>query len=193
MSHPLRPNAPSRPPFPRWASAGVVLGFVLASTVVGWSFGAPATVGPGTTEQGGGADVGEQTPTYWTWEAAQIWVIPTTLPPLLSSNSPAPTLLPAASSSFRMNAATAGNTSVRWEFTETTAAPASTELELRFTDGLTRAAAAFTVYLETRPGTLLVPNTFFVFWDAGAFGPSGITVQTMQVDVLVCASVGHCP
>jgi hypothetical protein len=104
-----------------------------------------------------------------------------------------PTLLSAASGSYRIDAATAGNTSVRWEFQETTGVPGSTELELRFTDGLTRAASSITVYLESRAGTLGAPLTFYLYWDAGAFGPTGVTVETMHVDVLVCAGIGHCP
>jgi len=170
----------------------VVLGLLLTSTVVGWSFAAPATVGPGATEHGQGADVGERTPAYWVWEAAQILAMPAP-PALLSTSSAAPTVLPAASTSYRMNPATAGNTSVRWEFHETTATPTSTELELRFTDGLTRAATTITVYLETQPTALGATLTFFVYWDAGAFGTSGVTVQTMQVNVLVCTGIGHCP
>ncbi|MGA8275884.1 MAG: hypothetical protein WB789_10200 [Thermoplasmata archaeon] len=171
----------------------VVLALVLASTVAGWSLGAPASVGPGTAEQGQGADVGEQSPAYWGWEAAQIWGMPAPVPTLLSTGSSAPTVLAAASSSYRINSATAANTSVRWEFLETTAAPGSTELELRFVDGLTRAASSVTVYLETRPGTLAVDLTFLIYWDAGAFGPSGVTVQTMHVTVLVCTGIGRCP
>jgi hypothetical protein len=186
---------PARPRPRRARAAGVVLvlGLLVASTVVGWSFGAPATVGPGTTEHGQGADVGERTPAYWIWVAAQIWGMPAPPPSLLSTSSLAPTVLPGASVSYRMNSATAGNTSVRWEFHETTAAPTSTELELRFTDGLTRAATTITVYLETQPTALGAPLTFFVYWDAGAFGPTGVTVQTMQVNVLVCTGIGTCP
>jgi hypothetical protein len=176
-------------------AVGVALfaALLLSSGVIGWTLGAPATVGPGTTEQAQGVDVGEQTPAYWVWEAAQIWSIPAPLPTLLSTVSGTPTLLPAASGNLRINPATAGNTSVRWGFTETTSAPGSTELELRFTDGLTRAAVMITVYLETRPGALAAALSFFTYWDAGSFGPTGITVQTLQVDVLVCTGIGHCP
>ncbi|MCI4372464.1 MAG: hypothetical protein L3K02_02295 [Thermoplasmata archaeon] len=166
---------------------------LLGSAVIGWGLGAPATVAPGTVEQGQGADVGEQTPAYWVWQAAQVWGMPSPVPAMLSTVSLTPTLLPAAGASFRINGATAANTSVRWEFGETTAAPGSTELELRFTDGLSRAASTLTVYLETRPGTLPAGLTFFLYWDAGAFGPSGVTVETMHVIVLACAGIGRCP
>jgi len=190
---PRGPGGRPGPAPPRLLGLSIVLVVLVASTVAGWSLAAPATVGPGNTEQGQGADVGEKTPAYWVWQAAQIWGIPSPVPTALSTTSLTPTLLPTTSSSFRINAAAAANTSVRWEFLETTAAPGSTELELRFTDGLSRPATTLTVYLETRPGTLPGALTFFVYWDAGTFGPSGVTVQTMQVNVLVCVSVGNCP
>jgi hypothetical protein len=193
MRVPVSPRLRSRLSYRFGPGIFLVLSLILASTVVGWSLGAPATVGPGTTEQGQGADVGEQTPAYWEWEAAQIWSMPTPVPGLVSTSSPAPTVLAATSSSYRINSATAGNTSVRWEFLEKTTAPSSTELELRFTDGLTRSATSTTVYLETGPGTLGAQLTFFLYWDAGSFGPSGVTIQTMHVDVLVCTGIGHCP
>jgi hypothetical protein len=147
----------------------------------------------GGTEQGQGTDVGEKTPAYWVWEAAQIWGMPAPLPPRISTTAATPTVLPAASASFRINPAIAGNTSIRWEFRETIAAPGSTELELRFTAGLTGAAVSITSYVETRPGVLPGALTFFLYWDAGAFTPARVTVETMQVTVLVCTSVGVCP
>jgi hypothetical protein len=173
--------------------AAVVAAVALAVTAIGWSAAVPATIGPGSTEQGQGADVGEKTTTYWLWQAAQLWHVPTPVPVKLSTTVTTPTLLAAAASSYVINPATAANTSVRWTFEETTAAPTSTELELRFTDGLTRAAVVITVYLETRTTPPVAPLTFLIYWDAGAYAPSGITVQTMQVLVQACTSVGHCP
>jgi hypothetical protein len=174
-----------------WAAALAALS--LTATVVGWTEGAPATIGPGTTETAQGADVGEKTPAYWLWEATQLWHIPKPTPTALSTTPALPTLLTAASGSYDINSATAGNTSVRWSFQETTAAPRSTELELRFTDGLSHNAAVLTVYIETRATAPTVALTFLLYWDAGTFAPAGITVQTMQVLVQGCPSVGHCP
>jgi hypothetical protein len=177
----------------RAAAFGFVALLLLVLAGVGWTLGAPSTFGPGPFEQGQGAYVGETTPTYWVWDAAQIWAIPTPVPTLGSTHPLTPSLLPTTSASYAINAATSGNTSVRWEFTETTAAPTSTELELRFTDGLSRAPSLITIYVETRntaPGAAL---PYYLYWDAGAYGPTGVTVATMQVDVLVCTAVGHCP
>jgi hypothetical protein len=183
--------APSRRS--RWVGVALAVVALVALLSVGWSLGAPATIGPGSTEQGQGADVGEQTPGYWAWEAAQIWNIPSPVPGAVSGTSTAPTVLPAATASFRIDPAKAGNVSVRWEFQETTAAPVSTELELRFTDGLSQTAVHVTVYLETRAAAIGAALVFYLYWDAGAYGPSGVNVQTMQVTVLVCTAVGHCP
>lgn len=178
----------------RWVVVSVsVTALLLAVTFVGWTQAAPATVGPGTTEQGQGADVGERTTAYWLWEGAQLWHIPNPSPSVLSTTATLPTVLPAGSGTFSINAATATNTSVRWTFEETTAAPPSTELELRFIDGLTRTAAIITVYLETRTTAPTAPLAFILYWDAGAFAPTGITIQTMQVTVQACSSLGHCP
>jgi hypothetical protein len=178
----------------RWAPLiAVVAVAALVFTVIGWSDGAPATVGPGATEQGQGADVGEKTPVYWPWEETQLWSVPTPAPTRVSTALATPTLLPAAAASYVINPATAGNASVRWTFEETTAAPLSTEFELKFTDGLSRAAVSITVYLETRPTAPTAAVTFILYWDAGTFAPAGITVQTMQVLVQTCTSIGHCP
>jgi hypothetical protein len=186
-------NLPSHRPALLEIATLAAVGILVGTAFLGWTLAAPSVFQKGVTEQGQGTDVGEGGPAYWVWEAAQLWGMPTPVPALASSTALTPTLLPAISSSFRINAATAGNTSVRWEFKETTAAPGTTELELRFTDGLTRPAVSLTVYLETRPGVLPGALTFFVFWDAGAFGPARVTVETMQVNVLVCAPVGVCP
>jgi hypothetical protein len=193
----MNPRAPTvRSPRTRTVGMGLTIAVaacLLALTVLGWTVAAPASIGPGTPELAQGADVGENTPTYWLWEGAQRWNIPAPVPALLSDVATLPTVLPAAGASYVLNSATATNTSVRWTFRETVAAPTSTELELRFTDGLSRTAVTITVYLETRASALPGPLTFLLYWDGGAFAPTGITVQTMQVTVQACASLGHCP
>ncbi len=176
-----------------WAGlAGAATAVVLA-ILLGAGWGAPAQLLPGPTETGGGADVGEQALTYWVWEATQVWEIPATVPPALSTVAGTPTRLPAAGASFSIGAATGGATSVRWEFREAPAAPLSTELELRFVEGLSGPAAKGTVYLETQATPRGAALVFYLFWDAGTAAPSAITVATMQVDVLTCAAVGNCP
>lgn len=184
------PAAASRGP---WAWWGVVAATLLIGAFCGGVLGAGSQIGPGTTEQAQGADVGEAGPTYWVWAATQLDVVPTPVPGAVSTAVAAPTLLPTASTSYRIDAATAGNTSVRWEFTEETTAPKSTELELRFTAGLSKTAAHITVYFETRPTAPTAALIFYAYWDAGAFSPASLSIETMQVDVLVCTAIGVCP
>ncbi|MCI4366052.1 MAG: hypothetical protein L3K10_08390 [Thermoplasmata archaeon] len=175
------------------AAVALALLLIVTSTLVGWSTAAPSAVLQGPPEQGEGADVGESTPGYWLWQATQVWHVPNPVPPLLSSNPLLPTVLPGTAASDTLNPATAGNSSVRWTFSETTTVSPSKELELRFTDGLARPATLVTVYLETQLFPPLAPLAYTLYWDAGPFGPTGITVETMQVDVLVCTSIGVCP
>ncbi len=172
---------------------GVIAATIVGAVLVAGVFGAPAQVGPGATEQAQGADVGEAGPAYWVWEASQVVTIPTPVPGAISTVMTAPTVLPAGSTPYRIDPATAGNTSVRWEFSEETTAPRSTELELRFTVGLSRQAVHITAYLETQSAALAAAILFYAYWDAGAFSPSSLSVETMQVDVLVCTAVGVCP
>ena len=175
--------------------AGAAIGttVLLLVVLVGPGWGAPAQILPGPTETGGGADVGEQGLAYWVWEATQVWKLPATVPPALSATAGTPTRLPPAGSSFTINPASSGATGVRWEFEETTAAPVSTELELRFIDGLSGPAVDRTVYLETQTAVPRGGLVFYLFWDAGTGTPSAITIDTMQVAVLACPAVGNCP
>ncbi|MGP8072212.1 MAG: hypothetical protein ACLPZM_03675 [Thermoplasmata archaeon] len=193
MSQPLAPP----PSFARrlgWlAGAAGATGILVISILVGTGVAAPATIGPGPAETGQGADIGQASLAYWVWQATQLWAIPTPVPTTLSTTATTPTVLSATASSYTINAATAKDQSVRWEFEETTTAPASTELELRFLDGLTRTAVAVRIYLETRATAPAAALDFLLYWDAGAFAPGAVTIATMQVDVLACTSVGHCP
>ncbi|MGA8664959.1 MAG: hypothetical protein WB809_07860 [Thermoplasmata archaeon] len=175
------------------AGSSALAGILAVVLLIGAGIAAPAQLTTGPVETGQGADVGQQGLVYWVWLATQLWGIPTPAPTVLSTAVGAPTLLPAAGASFTINAATSTDPSVRWEFQETTAAPVSTELELRFLDGLTHAAVAIRVYLETRATPPLAVLDFYLYWDAGTFAPGAVTVATMQVDVLACSAVGTCP
>ena len=177
----------------RWVGIGGVVGLLALGMFVGAGLGAPALLSPGPTETAQGADVGQQGLTYWVWQSTQLWHIPTPVPTTLSLAVATPTLLSTVASAYTINPALAGNESVRWAFQETTAAPRSTELELRFLDGLTGGAVALRIYVETRATAVPAALVFELYWDAGAFAPASVTVETMQVDVLACTSVGNCP
>lgn len=172
---------------------GIAATILIVSAAVGTVVGASAQFGAGATEKGQGAYVSESNPAYWVWQSTLLGTIPTPLPGLISLRAAAPTLLPVASTNYRIDAATVGNTSVVWQFQEATTAPHSTELELRFTAGLSGTAVKITGYVETRAVAILAALTFTFAWDAGAFAPGVVTVESMQVSVLVCTAIGTCP
>jgi hypothetical protein len=154
---------------------------------------APTQLSAGSAEVGGGADVGETGLAFWQWEATQLWLIPATVPPALSTSVVTPTRLPAAGTSYVVNAAAAGANAVRWEFHEGAGAPTSNEIELRLLVGLSGVTSSLRVYIETQTTAPRATLTFYLFWDAGGSTPSALTLESMQVDALLCASVGTCP
>jgi len=180
-----------RPGLLRWFAVGAAV--LVGSIALGGVLGASTQIVPGTAEQGQGAYVSESFPAYFTWRATQISVVPTPVPGSVSFTVTAPSRLPAAAHPYMINTGTAGDTAVRWQFRETIAAPVNTELELRFTVGLTSATSKITGYVETQAAAPGATLTFTFYWDAGTFAPSSATVETMQAEVLVCTSVGVCP
>ncbi len=178
----------------RWLLGFAVFAAVLTSSaVLGSVLAASAQVTSGTAERGQGAYVSETGQAYWTWRDSQIRVVPTPVPAAVSLLAAAPTRLPGAPTSYMINAGVAGATAVRWQFTEATTAPVSTELELRFAVGLSATAVHITAYVETQAAHIGAAIVFTFYWDAGAFAPGTITIETIQATVLVCTSIGTCP
>jgi len=179
---------------PGW---GLTLGAILVAAILGivggFTLGAATQVAQGPTEYSDGALVAQQDLSYWVWHATILTTIPARVPTAASTAVATPTILPAAGRSYTINAATAGAEAVRWQFSEGTTAPASTELELRLVAGLNGPSSSIRIYLETQAVAPFGALTFFLYWDAGAFPPASLTIETMQVTVLVCTSVGHCP
>lgn len=165
----------------------------LGGAVLGGVAGASTNVTSGIAEQGAGMDVGQQSLTYWIWESVHFEVIPPRVPPAASTVAGAPTVLPRVGASYVLGPSTPGDSAFRWVFEEGAGAPQSTELELRFVAGTTNPAVHITIYVETQAIAPLGAPTYRFYWDAGTASPSSITVETLQVTVLVCASVGHCP
>jgi hypothetical protein len=160
-----------------------LLGLTTGSTQV--------TAGP--VEVGQGAYVGEQSPAYWTWLATQLSAVPTPAPAAASTNPAAPTMLPFGGRSYAINPATAGSPAVRWEFAEQTTAPRSTELELRFMVGISAATVLIKIYVETNAFPPYRAHDYYLYWGAGTYPPTTLTIATEQATVLVCSAVGTCP
>lgn len=176
---------------------GVSLAFVLALaltlTTFGLAAGASTQILAGSAEAGQGAVVSEQGLTYWGWHATDLGTLPTPVPARASLAVAAPTPLPRFGRSYTINPSVAGQTGVEWVFQETVTAARSTELVLTFFDGLNPPGTTITVYVETNarapPGTV----TFNFWWDAGAFSPSALTIESLTATVEVCTAIGTCP
>jgi len=182
------------PSGPGWGlSLAAVAVAAILGIVGGFTLGAATQVTQGPVENSQGAFVAQQGTAYWTWHATILTVIPTPAPGLASGTVGAPTRLPAGGASYVIGPSTAGAEAVRWQFTEGTTTPASTELEFRFVAGLSGPSSAIRVYLETQAAIPGFATTYFLYWDAGTFPPASLTIETMQVTVLACSAVGTCP
>jgi len=179
---------------PGW---GLTLSAIAVATLLGvvggFTLGAATQVTKGPVENSQGAFVSQQGTVYWTWQATILMAIPTPVPAAASTVVTAPTGLPAGGTSWVINPSTAGAESVRWEFHEGTTTPASTELEFRFVAGLNGPSSSIRVYLESQAAVPGATVTYYLYWDAGTFPPASLTIESMQVTVLACTSVGHCP
>lgn len=147
----------------------------------------------GTVETGQGAYVSEQGLTYWPWDATALAAVPAPVPLTPSTNPAAPTLLSPGGRSYTINTAIAGAEAVRWQFSELTTAPRTTEIELRFVVGTSSTTASIRIYVETRGIPPARTLTFYFYWDAGAFPPTVLTIATEQTTVLACSAIGTCP
>jgi len=147
-------------------------------------------------ETAGGAYVSEGGLTWWSEVALVSGSIPGTVPPATGSVVGTPVVLSAAGSSYRIGAATAGHLAQVFWFNETTAAPLSTEFEIKITVsvGGTPATTTTVGYLETRttaPGSTL---TYLVYFDTGAAALPGTAFLTTVTQLTQqCTGIGTCP
>jgi len=159
-------------------AAGVVLGAVTVTS---------------RGETGSGTSVGGNNLAYWTQaDADNLSTVPagTTA---LSTAVGTPTTLAAAATTYTINAATTGHAAVRWNFTESTSAPTSTEFEETFkvVTGAADTVTIVTVYAETRataPGAAVI---FTILYDVGST-TAPILDSVLEI-TQQCSSVGHCP
>lgn len=145
------------------------------------------------TQTGSGTSVGGGYLGYWKQvDADNLSTVPagTTT---LSTTVGAPTTLAAAATTYALNAATTGHAAFRWNMTESTSAPTSTELELMFkiVTGATFAVTVLTVYVETRATALGAAVTFSLVYDEGST-TAPILDSALQISQQ-CTSVGQCP
>ena len=128
------------------------------------------------------------------WSQAAVWTssIPSTVPATLSTTLATPTVLPATGQAYGINAGTAGDGAVQWNFSEVAAPPHNTEFEILFTvaTGSTPTNTSVTVFLETQAANPGSVQTFVLYFDAGA----GAVVFDKATELTEqCNAVGSCP
>jgi hypothetical protein len=173
-----------------WAAA---LLLVAAGGLFGLALGGPLTIAH-QTETGQGVYASESTVTGWTFLGVSRWVIPSTVPATLSGTAGTPTVLGGASGSYAVNTATAGDPAVSWNFTEAALLPISTEFE--FTVKVGTSGLGSTTTLKVYPETQLAHPfvlTFDFFFDLGTGTSTSLPIDTIQITVQQCTSVGTCP
>jgi len=178
----------------RIALYAVVTAVAVAVSGVGIASGLGSQLLKGGGETGQGSEVTQHGLAYWGWASTVVDTVPAAVPRAVSHTVTAPTRLArGGGAAFSINAATAGQTSVRWTFTEGTTAPRSTELVLTFVDGLGGAASTILVYLETSARAPTGALSFVFYWDAGAATATGLEISTMTATVQACSGIGVCP
>jgi hypothetical protein len=174
----------------------VIGGTIVALLVLGggWVMAASFAVSQGPTEIGSGVYHGTASLTYWTESTAGVTTQAGT-PPVLSTTIGTPTVLPAAGTSYGVNAPTLNDVTHYWKFTEATTAPVSTEIELQISvsTGVVPAVTTVIVYVETQatiPGTA---QTFVLYYDLGSAATATITLNSVTQISEACSAVGTCP
>lgn len=147
------------------------------------------------TLTGGGNYVGNAALAYWSLSAGNptaIGVVPSAVPGSVSVTVGTPTVLPATATSYMVNTGTAGDIAQVLKYTETTAAPLNTEIEVTITVSAASVIST-TVYVETQ-ATALGANTVFTFYvDVGSASAATVTVSYAEQISQVCSAVGTCP
>jgi len=161
----------------------------VAAFCVGLALGAVSILS--ATESGGGTLVNTLPLPWLTAQNVGAASVPSPVPATVSGSAGAPTVLGASNQSFVVNAATAGDSSVRWNLSEISAA-ASVELELTFTlvnvsSGIVTTLVAF-VESQSAPPSHTVVFTFYLDEGSGT-----ATLDRTSLVVQECLSVGTCP
>ena len=186
---PIVPAPQLRPGNRFWTLAAVagVASFFVAFGVASASLGVSPVTLHGTGNYVHGARL-----TFFTQDSVWTSAIPATVPAAISTTVGTPTVLPTTGLSYVINAATAGDGAIEWNFTETTTPPHNTELELTFliTSGATPTNATVSVYLKTQAANPASTLTFIVYFDTGI----GAAILEESVEVTQeCGAAGACP
>ncbi len=185
----------TRPAPAGWPRVGTVPALLAAAVLlVGGLVSASLLLTGGPNETAQGVYVGETSLAYWQWGSSDYRLLPAGLPPV-STSAGTPTVLSATAGAtlYRIGAATAGNLSVEWNFTLTSAAPGSTEIEVAVTGGGGGASICAPFYVETPAGPPRGPVTDAVYLDLGPAATNAVVLATLSETSRVCTSIGTCP
>jgi hypothetical protein len=181
-----------RPVLPRGAG-WLVLAALAIVAVVG--IATAAYVIQSNSGAAGGVQNGSAFLSHWQQTAVVSTTTPARVPAALSTTVGAPTRLPATSTPYRVDAATAGDPAAEWVFVESTGIGLNLEIEVEYTVQYTLGAVAHTasgtVYLESQAAAPGADLTFELYWDSGS--AAAIELVTESEISQACSAVGSCP
>ncbi len=177
--------------------AYVVLG-VFVAFAVGLATGAGITVTNGAAETGG---AGTTHTGAWLafWDqigALEHVTTPATPPALVSTTDGSPTVLPGASTSYMIDAGTAGHAALEWVFNETKITPFPTNNEVMVTFTISTGAGptitTIVAFVETQGTPPPIAGLQFTFyWDSGSAGAISLNFEE-QVSQFCSGGAGTC-
>jgi hypothetical protein len=172
-------------------------GTIVALLIIGgsWVMAASFAITQGTTETGSGVYHSTTALTYWSELSAGVATQPGTAPTALSITVGTPTVLAAAGTNYAINTWTLNDIAHFWKFTETTAAPLSTEVELQIavSTGSPATVSNVVVFVETQAAAPSGALTFTLWYDLGSPSSATITLNSVTQVSEQCAAVGTCP
>jgi hypothetical protein len=175
----------------------VLGGTIVALLIIGgsWVMAASFAITQGSTETGSGVYHSTTALTYWSELSAGVATQPGTAPTALSSTVGTPTVLAAAATNYAVNPWTLNDIAHFWKFSETTAAPVSTEVELQIavSTGSPATVTNVAVYVETQAVAPSGTITFTLWYDLGSPASATITLNSVTQVSEQCAAVGTCP
>ena len=180
-------------PRPRLRLLAVVV--ALSLVVPGVVVGAGLKVTKGTAERARGLylaanDLG----TWWVATKFAVMTVPATVPPLASALNGSPTMLPNGTTSLVAANATSGATAIAWSFSLTSAAPLSSEIELRLNVSIAAGPTLhLIIFLVTNASAVSGTATVRLFVPTSGVMPSQTDLESSTVRSLACTAVGSCP
>ncbi len=172
----------------------VATALTIAAFVGGVAMAGSLTITSGASESAGGNFESTSGISWWTQSSVGLSSTPSPTPTALSTSPSSPTVLSSAQG-YLLNTGTSGDVAHYFKMTESSGAPASTELEIVFTisTGATPSLSTVVVYLETQSTSPSASVTVTIYYDLGSATSGTIVLNSVQQISQVCGSVGTCP